>query len=41
MKYDFDKIINRSQTNSVKWNKNFLKEEFGSDDVLPLWVADM
>ncbi|MFX0005157.1 MAG: MalY/PatB family protein [Promethearchaeota archaeon] len=41
MKYNFDRVIDRSQTNSVKWNKNFLKEEFGSDDVLPLWVADM
>lgn len=41
MKYNFDRIIDRSQTNSVKWNKFFLKEKFGSDDVLPLWVADM
>jgi len=41
MKYDFDRIINRSGTNSVKWDKEFLKEHFKSDDVLPLWVADM
>ncbi|MFX0024477.1 MAG: MalY/PatB family protein, partial [Candidatus Hermodarchaeota archaeon] len=41
MKYNFDRIIDRSQTNSVKWNKHFLKEKFGADDVLPLWVADM
>jgi cystathionine beta-lyase len=41
MKYNFDRIIDRSQTNSVKWNKQFLKEKFGADDVLPLWVADM
>lgn len=39
MKYDFDKIINRDNTNSMKWNFN--KELFGSEDVLPMWVADM
>ena len=31
---DFDTIIDRRGTNSVKW-KNY------SEDVLPLWVADM
>jgi cystathionine beta-lyase len=41
MKYDFDKIINRNGTFSVKWDKYFLREQFKSDDVLPLWVADM
>ncbi|MFX1310546.1 MAG: MalY/PatB family protein, partial [Promethearchaeota archaeon] len=41
MKYDFDRIIDRSGTNSVKWDKQFLKERFKADDVLPLWVADM
>lgn len=41
MKYDFSKMIDRTQTNSIKWNKYFLKEEFETDDVLPLWVADM
>ncbi len=41
MKYDFDRIIDRSGTNSVKWDKDFLKEHFKTDDVLPLWVADM
>ena len=41
MKYDFDRIIDRSQTNSVKWDKDFLKKKFGTDDILPLWVADM
>ena len=38
-KYDFDEIIDRSNTSSEKWD--FLKETFGYDDVLPLWVADM
>lgn len=38
-KYDFHTPINREQTNSVKWG--LLKDVFGSDDVLPMWVADM
>jgi cystathionine beta-lyase len=41
MIYDFDREIDRSETNSVKWCKHFLKEHFESDEVLPLWVADM
>lgn len=41
MKYDFDRVIDRTRTNSIKWNKHFLKERYDSDDVLPLWVADM
>jgi len=35
----FDKVINRIGTNSLKWDA--LKERFGRTDVLPLWVADM
>ena len=35
MKYDFDEIVSRQGTNSVKW------EEAGDSDVLPMWVADM
>lgn len=35
MKYDFDEIVNRRGTNSVKWDE--AKEE----DVIPMWVADM
>jgi len=38
-KYDFDKVVNRDNTNSTKWN--FRKELFGVEDVLPMWVADM
>ncbi len=34
--YDFDQIIDRRHTDSVKWRR-YSKEE----DVLPLWVADM
>ncbi len=37
--YDFDKIINRKGTNAYKLD---LREKyFGSDDLIPLWVADM
>ncbi len=39
MEYDFDRIIARVKTGSVKWDLR--KEVFGRDDVLPLWVADM
>jgi len=33
-KYDFDKVISRRNTDSVKWSRY-------PEDVLPLWVADM
>ena len=33
MKYDFDTIINRRHTNSLKWDV--------ADNELPMWVADM
>ena len=39
MKYDFDEIIQRKGTHSVKWDG--LGEHFGKDDLLPMWVADM
>lgn len=35
MKYDFDTIINRRNTNSVKWDMTSEK------DILPMWIADM
>ncbi|GGH85096.1 cystathionine beta-lyase [Pullulanibacillus pueri] len=35
----FDEIIERRQTGAVKWDSR--KEVFGTEDVLPLWVADM
>ncbi len=41
MKPDFDKIINRKESKSVKWDPQVLQEIFGEDDLLPLWVADM
>lgn len=39
MKYDFDEIIDRAGTNSLKYD--FARERGMPDDLLPLWVADM
>lgn len=35
MKYDFDKLISRQGTDSYKWDST------NSEEVLPMWVADM
>lgn len=37
--YDFDQVIPRQNTNCAKWDG--AKFIFGSDDVIPMWVADM
>jgi len=37
--FDFDKIIDRKGSDSVKWDLR--KSIFGNADVLPMWVADM
>ena len=37
--YNFDKIIDRKGTASVKWDMN--QKIFGNNDLLPMWVADM
>jgi len=37
--YNFDKILNRRGTNSVKYD--LLKERFGKEDIMSMWVADM
>ncbi len=34
MKYNFDEVIDRSNTNCVKWDRM-------DKDILPMWVADM
>ena len=39
MRYDFDKIVDRADTNCVKYDLR--KAVFGNPDVLPMWVADM
>lgn len=37
--FDFDEQINRLNTDSVKWNG--IKMIYGTEDILPMWVADM
>ena len=39
MKYDFNQICDRKNTNCFKWD--FIQSIFGNDDVIPMWVADM
>ncbi len=38
MKYNFDKIVDRKNTDSIKWD---LRPKNAPDDLLPMWVADM
>ena len=37
--YNFDKVIDRHGTGALKLD--VLKERYGRDDLIPLWVADM
>ena len=39
MNYNFDEIINRKGTNSVKWDA--VEGRWGRNDLIPMWVADM
>jgi cystathionine beta-lyase len=39
MKYDFDQVCSRQNTNCVKWDA--VKTIFGNEEVIPMWVADM
>ncbi len=39
MRYDFDTVIDRRGTASVKWD--FAEKLFGVQDIIPMWVADM
>jgi cystathionine beta-lyase len=51
MKYDFDRVIDRQGTNTIKWEYKQSRgnpaviehtdEFFGEDRVLPMWIADM
>lgn len=46
MKYDFDRVVDRKGTHSVKWEAGELLKQFGlterfDEDTLALWVADM
>ena len=39
MNFNFDKIIDRSDNFSAKWSE--MDKNFGTNDLLPMWVADM
>jgi len=41
--WNFDEVIDRSSTGSMKWEPAVLRATFGrgKEDLLPLWVADM
>lgn len=39
MKYDFDVVCDRTNTNCLKWDG--IKSTFGREDVIPMGVADM
>jgi cystathionine beta-lyase len=39
MNYNFDEFINRENTACEKWDSR--REIFGTNDVIPMWVADM
>ncbi|MFC4404815.1 MalY/PatB family protein [Gracilibacillus xinjiangensis] len=39
MKQHFEQIIDRKNTRAAKWD--LVKQLYGSEDVLPMWVADM
>ncbi|QDQ02853.1 pyridoxal phosphate-dependent aminotransferase [Lysinibacillus fusiformis] len=41
IKYNFDEIINRRETDSIKWSKKHLQENFGDEESIPMWIADM
>ena len=38
MKYDFDRVVDRTNSDSAKWNVSAI---FGRNDIIPMWVADM
>jgi len=39
VRYDFDSVLDRRHTLSLKWDH--CRDTFGLDDVIPMWVADM
>ncbi len=39
MQYDFNRVIDRNNTACLKWDCR--KENFGTEDLIPLWIADM
>jgi len=41
LKYDFDQIIDKNNTNSVKWEFMHFLEKDVNENTIPLWIADM
>ena len=41
MHYDFDTVVDRTTSLSVKWNKDVIKTICGNPEAEPFWVADM
>lgn len=41
MKYNFDNIIDRTQSDCDKFSNTSTQNLFGTTDVLPMWIADM
>lgn len=39
MKYNFDEIVQRRHTDCLKYDN--VKEIFGTEEILPMWIADM
>jgi len=39
MQYNFDRVIDRRHTDSIKWSRN--EKLFGNAEVIPAWIADM
>ena len=39
MKFNFDKIIDRTNNFSAKWSE--MNKNFGTNNLLPMWIADM
>ncbi|RPJ77092.1 MAG: cystathionine beta-lyase, partial [Acidobacteria bacterium] len=39
MHHDFDRVLERRGTHSLKWD--YCERTFGLQDVIPMWVADM
>ncbi|MET0017691.1 PatB family C-S lyase [Oscillibacter sp.] len=39
MRYDFDAVMDRSANHAAKYDERLKK--FGTEDVIPLWIADM
>lgn len=37
----FDKVYDRKEYAASKWHPDYLNSLFGSEDVLPFWIADM